>query len=958
MCLARRRHSAKEPGEGGIGLKLDWKEYTDRVRQAAAEGCVLLKNDAGALPLKNGEKIAVFGRIQRHYYKSGTGSGGMVNVSRVTGILDALLEEPSLCVDEELLGVYDSWEEENPFDEGLGWANEPWSQVEMPVSDEVVKAAGLRNGTALILIGRTAGEDRDNVDEKGAYRLSDTEVDLIEKVTEYFNRVVVIYNVGSIMDMSHPCLKKCQALLYGWQGGMIGGYGVADVLTGKVDPSGRLADTIAEKIEDYPSTANFGDGVRNYYQEDIYVGYRYFETVAREKVMYPFGYGLSYTEFQEEINEFHESDGEITLTVTVRNTGNRIGRQVVQIYVEAPQGKLGKPAKVLAGFEKTRQLGPGEKEELEFHILPYTFASYDDKGATGHAYSYVLEPGEYRVYAGRNVRDTVCGGVFSLGEIRIIEQLSQNLAPVLPFRRMKPEATAEGEDSWLMTYEEVPLGEKVDQVKRGEHLPEEIPYTGDQGYQLKDVAEGSITLKQFVAQFDEEDLSCIIRGEGLGSPKVTLGTAAAYGGVSKHLASMGIPCGCCADGPSGMRIDCGIKAFSLPNGTMLACTFDPVLVQKIYSFTGKEMVNSRIDNILGPGMNIHRNPLNGRNFEYFSEDPYLTGKMAAAQVRGLKEAGVTGTLKHFAANSQETKRTESDSVISERALREIYLKGFEIAVKEGGADSVMTTYGSLNGVWTAGRYELNTSILRGEWGFEGIVMTDWWAKVSSQDRDEPARGNDLASMIRAQNDLYMVCPEGDKNLTGDNTLSELEKGDLTKGELQRSAINICRQLLQTPAYLRKTGEECLVEVINRPEEMEDFCVDNIEYCEVNDVAEISMEQADTSRDSSFVFAISVKSQGLYEMEIEFCSDLEPMAQIPMTVFAQSVPIGSITFNGTSGQWETVTKRICIGAKYGVLRLHFAQSGARLKTMRFRLVEKAEDENNPMEVSGEYEMGFR
>lgn len=937
---------------------LDWKEYTDTVRQVAAEGCVLLKNEEEVLPLKSGEKIAVFGRIQRHYYKSGTGSGGMVNVSRVVGILEALLEEPSLCVDEELLEIYDRWEQTNPFDEGVGWANEPWSQIEMPVSDELVTAAEQRNDMALILIGRTAGEDQDNVDEKGAYRLSDIEADLIEKVTKYFNRVAVIFNVGSIMDMSHPCLKQCQVLLYSWQGGMIGGYGVADVLTGRIDPSGRLTDTIAERLEDYPSTANFGDEIRNYYQEDIYVGYRYFETVAKEKVMYPFGYGLSYTEFEEEVADFQENKGEIILTVKVRNTGNRNGRQVVQIYVEAPQGKLGKPARVLAEFGKTRQLEPGEKEELKFHILPYTFASYDDQGLTGHAYSYVLESGKYRVYAGKNVRDAICAGTFCLEEVRIIEQLSQNMAPILPFQRMKPQAPAEGKDGWRMTFEEVPLGEKVDQIKRSQHLPEEIPYTGDQGYQLRDVAEGSITMEQFVAQFDEEDLSCIIRGEGMGSPKVTLGTAAAYGGVSKHLAAMGIPCGCCADGPSGMRIDCGIKAFSLPNGTMLACTFEPALVQKIYSFTGREMVNSRIDNILGPGMNIHRNPLNGRNFEYFSEDPYLTGKIAAAQVRGLKEAGVTGTLKHFAANNQETKRTESDSVISERALREIYLKGFEIAVKEGGADSVMTTYGSLNGVWTAGRYELNTMILRDEWGFEGIVMTDWWAKVSSQDRDEPARGNDFASMIRAQNDLYMVCQEGDKNLTGDNTLSELEKGGLAKGELQRSAINICRQLMATPAYLRKIGKECEVEIINRPAEIEDFCVDDIEYYEVNDMVEIPMEQVDTSKDNNFVFALSVKSQGIYEMELEFCSDLELMAQIPMTVFAQSVPIGAISFNGTKGQWQTITKRICIGAKYGVLRLHFTQGGVRLKTMRFRLVEKAVDENNPMDVSGEYEMGFR
>ena len=259
-----------------------------------------------------------------------------------------------------------------------------------------------------------------------------------------------------------------------------------------------------------------------------------------------------------------------------------------------------------------------------------------------------------------------------------MEECSQNVAPVLPFERMKPEIKEDG--SVFMDHDPVPTGREVDAEKRCQALPKEISYTGDQGYKLKDVADKKITMEQFIAQFDDDDLSCIIRGEGMGSPKVTPGTAAAYGGVSEHLRQMGIPCGCCSDGPSGMRIDCGIKAFSLPNGTLMACTFNLPLIEKLYSFTGREMISNKIDNILGPGMNIHRNPLNGRNFEYFSEDPYLTGKMAVAQIRGLKNAGVTGTIKHFAGNNQETKRTESDSVMSERALREIYLKGFEIAV--------------------------------------------------------------------------------------------------------------------------------------------------------------------------------------------------------------------------------------------------------------------------------------
>lgn len=780
-------------------MELDWDGYIQTARQTVAEGCVLLKNEGDVLPLPKGSRVAVFGRIQRHYYKSGTGSGGMVNVTRTVGILDALLEEQDVMVDKELLAEYDAWEETNPLDEGEGWAKEPWSQEEMPVSPEFAQKYSEKNDTAIIIIGRTAGEDRDNSDQKGSYQLSDTEAEMIGAVCSCFKRVVMIFNIGSIMDMSHPCLRGCSALLLGWQGGMVGGSGVVDVLTGKADPSGRLADTIAECIEDYPSTENFGSEVRNFYKEDIYVGYRYFETVAKDRVMYPFGYGLSYTEFEESVTDFQEKDGEITLTVAVKNVGAVSGKQVVQVYVEAPQGCLGKASRVLTAFAKTECMEPGSCSELTFAISPYDYASYDDSGTTGEPYCYVLEEGQYNVYAGRNVRDAVCAGSFVLDKLRVVERLTQNLAPVLEFERMRPEACGEekmGSGGMRMTYEHVPAASEQEAQKRQKALPPEIPFTGDRGYRLRDVAEKNVMIEEFIAQLSDDDLSCIIRGEGMGSPKVTPGTAAAYGGVSKHLAELGIPCACCTDGPSGLRMDSGEKAFSMPNGTLMACTFNLPLIEKLYSFTGVEMVLHKIDNLLGPGVNIHRNPLNGRNFEYFSEDPLLTGMMAAAQLKGLKSAGVTGTIKHFAANNQETKRTEVDSVVSERALREIYLKGFEIAVVRGGADSVMTTYGALNGVWTAGRFELSTSILREEWGFDGIVMTDWWAKISRQGQSGEARVNDCASMVMAQNDLYMVCEEADKNLKNDNTLEALENGELTRGELQRNAMNICRHLLK------------------------------------------------------------------------------------------------------------------------------------------------------------------
>lgn len=794
-------------------MVLDWNEYLSAARLAAAEGCVLLKNEHAALPLVKGGRVAVFGRIQRHYYKSGTGSGGLVNVSHVTGILDALLETPDVIVDADVLAAYDEWEVENEFDEGEGWAKEPWSQVEMPLEEELLETAGRRNDAALVIIGRTAGEDRDHADEKGSYRLADAEVEMLEWVRAHFERVIVLFNVGNIIETGHPCLQACDALLYVWQGGMTGGYGVADVLTGAVNPSGRLADTIAGRIGDYPSTRNFGDEVRNYYQEDIYVGYRYFETMAKRAVLYPFGYGLSYTEFEETVSGWKEDRGDLSFSVHVTNTGSVSGKQVVQVYVEAPQGALGKPSRVLAAFAKTNELEPGETASLPFYISRYDYASYDDSGATGRPFCYVLEPGTYRVYMGKNVRDARYAGQFSLDSLHIVQQLTQNLAPSASFERMRPQVPGAGgtEDGCAgdmeIAYEPVPSGGEQEEAKRKRQIPPEIAYTGDKGCRLSDVREGTVSMEQFIAQFSDDDLCCIIRGEGMNSPKVAPGTAAAYGGISEHLKALGIPCGCCSDGPSGIRRDSGEKAFSLPNGTLMACTFDLPLIQKLYSFTGAEMVNHQVDNLLGPGVNIHRHPLNGRNFEYFSEDPFLTGKMAAAVLRGLKSAGVTGTLKHFAANNQETKRMEIDSVVSERALREIYLKGFEIAVKEGGADSIMTTYGSLNGVWTAGRFELNTEILRNEWGFEGIVMTDWWAKISRQGQSEKADKNDFAAMAMAQNDLYMVCEHADQNATGDNTLEELQAGVVTRGELQRNAANICRQLMTTPAFQRFCNSE-------------------------------------------------------------------------------------------------------------------------------------------------------
>lgn len=928
-------------------MVLDWEVYMETARRAVAEGNVLLTNQNQVLPIPEGSHVSVFGRIQTNYYKSGTGSGGMVNVDHVTGILEALQESPEITVNEELAALYKEWEENHPFDKGIGWGEEPWSQEEMEISTEAVQTAAEKSDVAIVILGRTAGEDQDNLLQEGSYLLTQKEWELLRKVRAAFAKMVVVLNVGNIIDMSFEEQIRPDAVLYAWQGGMVGGSGTADILLGRTSPSGRLTDTIAEHCADYPSDASFGDPDENIYAEDIYVGYRYFETVKKDAVKYPFGYGLSYTTFAHEIKNPKEDAASVSFAIEVKNTGHYPGREVVQIYVQAPQGKLGKPAVVLAAFQKTKCLEAGESETLSFVLKKSSLASYDDSGVTGFEACEVLEAGSYKVYDGRNARELTEILSFEEKETTVVERRSHVLQPLQTFDRMKPVQT---EDGWHMIMEKAPAGENVDLIRRGEHLPPELSQTGDQGYRLKDVQENRVSLDEFVAQLTDEDLSCIIRGEGMGSPKVTPGTAAAFGGISPRLKAMGIPCGCCSDGPSGIRMDSGRKAFSLPNGTLLASTFDEALSEELFYLLGLEMGYQKVDVLLGPGINIHRHPLNGRNFEYFSEDPLLTGKIAAAQVRGLKKAGVTGTLKHFCANNQETRRHFAGSVISERALREIYLKGFEIAVKEGGADSVMTTYGLLNGGYTAGRYELNTTILRDEWGFQGIVMTDWWARIAETGNPEGVL-TDFAQMIRAQNDLYMVCSEAAKNSSGDNTLEELQKGTLTRGELQRSAKNILAFLMHTRAFMRMNKALTEHTIVNRPgEQNEQSEQQELVYYTIPDTEyHLDLREADTSQGSRFSFGVDVERLGGYRLELVGKSDLGELAQIPVTLFAQNIAVGVFTFHGTNGVWTPVEKKIILHSKYETLSLYFGRAGIEVKELIFRF----EKDKADIPFGGEY-----
>ena len=890
--------------------KLDLEKYAALARQAVAEGCVLLENEGQALPLRDGERVAVFGRMAFHYYKSGLGSGGLVNTRYVVGILDALKECEGVYLDEKLMGIYEDWIMENPYDEGQGWGHVPWCQKEMDVTEEMLDCAR-RDDVSLVVIGRTAGEDQDNNAKAGSYCLTETEEDMIRRVCEVSERTVVVLNVGNIIDMSWVEKYRPQAVLYVWQGGQEGGNGVADVLTGKACACGKLTDTIAADIKDYPSTENFGDPFKNYYKEDIYVGYRYFETFAKDKVLYPFGYGLSYTTFETRAEILKNTGDEITVSATVSNTGEVRGKEVVQVYVKVPQGKLGNPARKLIGFAKTKELAPGEQEEVCIVIQKYDMASYDDSGVTGHKSCYVLEEGCYEVFVGSDVRSAVSVGCYD-EEFRVIEELEEAYAPVEKFQRMKAVLLPDG--TYQAVTEDVPVRTIDPQERRANEMPETYVYTGDKGYKLVDVLDKKVSMEEFVAQISEEDLIAMFRGEGMCSPKVTAGTAAAFGGVTDGLTALGIPVGCCSDGPSGIRMDCGTKAFSLPNGTSLGCTFNVELVGALYEMTGKELRLNKIDSLLGPGMNIHRNPLNGRNFEYISEDPILTGRICAAQVKAMAKSGIGSTIKHFCGNNQEVGRSTSDSVISERALREIYLKGFEIAVKEGGARSVMTTYGSVNGLWTAGSYDLCTTILRKEWGFDGIVMTDWWAKSNYEGHqaEVPVK----APMVAAQNDIYMVVSDAKANPENDDVEEMLHAGKITLGELQRNAANILGFLLKSPSILLLADRICEeeLEAMNTKEEddVDAGSLVNIESDPQTQEIVIDGALLHPAKGNADVLAVTNDFMGDFTMKFTLKSDLGELAQLPVSVFLDNIHKMTVSVQGTNGKWVEESRILNMG----------------------------------------------
>jgi beta-glucosidase len=880
------------------------KEFAQFCRKVAAQGAVLLKNEEQNLPITKKDRVSVFGRCQINYYRSGTGSGGSVNVPYTTNLIDGL-KTKDIELNTKLVDVYANWVKENPFDNGGGgWASEPWNQKEMPLTHDIVKEALSVSEKAVIVIGRTAGEDKDNAVERGSFLLTEDEEEMLNLVCNYFTNVTVVLNVSNIIDMSwlddSILSKSIKSVIYTWQGGMEGGNAAADVLVGDVVPSGKLTDTIAYSISDYPSTENYGDPIRNFYKEDIYVGYRYFETFTPNKVRYEFGYGLSYTTFSVKQCSgkivANGRDKTIELEIEVKNTGTKYsGKEVVQVYFEAPQGKLGRPKRQLVAFKKTRELKPGESETLLINFSGEKMAAYDDSGVTGNKSCYVLEEGLYSIFFGTSVKileeafiDNRKG--FEVTELIVVDKLQEALSPSLGFQRIKPGAL-KADGTYEISFEDVPTRSFDLRERIKKHLPKEISYTGDKGYKLRDVYDKKINIEAFVAQFDDADLSTIVRGEGMCSPLVTPGTASAFGGVSDSLFNKGIPVACTADGPSGIRMDSGHEATQVPIGTLLAATWDVDLVYELYVFEGVELLENKIDMLLGPGLNIRRNPLNGRNFEYFSEDPLVTGLFATANVKGLMKGGSNGVLKHFACNNQEKARSVVDAVVSERALREIYLKGFEMAVRDGRANGIMTAYNPVNGFWTASNYDLNTTILRKEWGFRGIVMTDWWASMNDVVLGGKESKQNTKAMVQSQNDLYMVVNNygAEVNSAKDNTIESLENGSLTRGELQRCAINILEFIITAPVFFRRQDTNRVIE--------------KFEASSVALVNPVILERGTrVSINGQKEINLNVSEAGIYKILVNIMSPMHNLAQTACNFSLNNKVVTTIQTSGTHGHW--------------------------------------------------------
>ena len=770
----------KPLGEDGAAVTA-CKAHVDLAREIAREGIVLAKNN-GVLPLQKGQKVAVFGTAQIDYVRGGTGSGQVFTPFEKTpyeGLLEKDAEGKIQLF--KALGEFYAADveaqrqeaEDNNFTMRKGITPTGEVQVtardffvgrcvEHPVPADLLQQAADFTDTAILCLSRGSGEFFDRTNTKVDFLLSDDERALIETVKANFRNIIVILNMGGQMESGWLKEDAVSAVVIPWTAGMMGGLALADVLVGDVNPSGKLADTIACAYSDYPSADTFEespDFVR--YEEDIFVGYRYFETIpgAKEKVVFPFGFGLSYTAFSRKVLSAGEKDGVITAEVEVTNIGKMAGKEVIQLYYGAPQGKLGKAAKSLAAFQKTKLLAPGESQTVTLSLKVCDMASYDDTGIWQKS-AYILEQGEYPIWVGSSVRDVEVAYTYTVEEdFRLVQQLTERCPAIGVLRRLQADGT----------FKEVPIG-----LLRSEEYvdyPAVAVNKTMKARPLAEVAEGRMTLDEFIAQFNRMELPHLLGGV----PNTGVAQTMGFGGNTPF----GIPAIMTTDGPAGVRVkrQSGVRTTAFPGEVLVACTWDPELAYTMGKAIALEVKENNMYAWLAPAMNIHRNPLGGRNFEYYSEDPVISGKFAAATVRGVQEQRISACPKHFAANNKEWNRRDSDSRLTERALREIYLKGFEICIKESDPRTLMTSYNYINGRRASESCDLLVHILRREWGFNGLVMTDW----SGHGRH--------AMEAKAGNDLKMS--SGDAH----QVTRFIADGTVTMGQAQECARNVLKTIL-------------------------------------------------------------------------------------------------------------------------------------------------------------------
>ena len=757
-------------------------------RQAAAEGMVLLKNERNVLPLRKGSKVALFGKATIEYIKGGGGSGD-VNTRYIRNIYDGFAQkeqEGKVSVYGPLIDFYREyvktesrnvltqeqidriWDVVNAMEfctKRDDMTYDTFARMHVPeakVPDELISSAARWADTAVITLSRFSAEGVDRRPTPGDYYLSDLEKELIDKAGELFKNVVVVINSGATIDCEYFAENdSVQAVLFAWQGGMEGGCAIADILCGDENPSGKLVDTIAKSYDAFPCKDDFWECFGHLdYSEDIYVGYRYFETIpgAKELVRYPFGFGLSYTSFALSGQVCCESDGNIVAVVNVTNTGSVPGKEVVQLYYGAPQGLLGKPARVLAAFKKTELLAPGASEMVVLSFPVKSMASYDDLGKICKS-AYVLEKGSYAFYLGTSVRNAAkLEYEFEVSEDTVAQQLVSRCRPF----RLKKRMLSDG------SYEELPCGEASYATGSAEPSGAKAPET----LAKFDAVGTDVTLDEFIAQFTVEELINF----GGHHPSTGVANTGCFGGLDR----LDVPPVPTADGPAGLRLNpsTGIPTTAWPCATLLACCWNTDLVFRVGAAGGAELRENNLGIWLAPAMNIHRDPLCGRNFEYYSEDPLIAGKTAAAAVRGIQSQKVSASVKHFACNNKEANRFGCDSRLSERALREIYLKGFEICVKESDPWTIMSSYNLINGQHTSESYELLTGILRNEWGFKGMVTTDWGNK------------NDSVKEVKAGNDIKIY------GGFFDELMNAYKTGALTRADLELCVKRILEMTLK------------------------------------------------------------------------------------------------------------------------------------------------------------------